>query len=202
MYESNKKELDKLYAEDHEYIDRHFNEFVKRMDYSIRKRKNKDGNVLDNLGIGEDRDKFYLVFIGLLLVIFGAIMILPFHPENFLMYLFGFVFFIAGFAVAILADDVKGAGLIFYFSHGGTGFGVMVGALLMNRINTTIFTDLNLNLKIYLGIIIGLISIGVLGGIVYNLSDDLKLNKYNKVILLAVLSVAIVMIGFLPYVGF
>ena len=201
MYESNKKKLDELYKEDSEYINNQFDQFVKYMSVSIDDNKKNNKNILDRLGI-KDKDIFCFIIIVLLFLIFGAIILLPTVPQNFLFYLFGFVFFIAGFGVAILADDSKGSGIIFYFSHGATGFAVMTYSLLAGRFDTAIFSDLSNTLKISLGIIAGLILVGILYGIIYNLSDTLKLNKFNKVFLLLLFFVSIILIGLLPYIPY
>lgn len=201
MYESNKKKLDELYNEDSKYIDKQFDQFVKLMRISVDRNKNLSKNILDELGI-KNKDVFSIIMICLLFIIFGAIILLPTVPQNFLFYLFGFVFFIAGFGVAILAGDTKGSGIIFYFSHGATGYCIMTYSIIAERFNTAIFSDLSNTLKIYLGIIAGLILVGILYGIIYNLSDTLKLNKFNKVFLLLLFFVSIILIGCLPFIPF
>ena len=201
MYEENKKKLDELHNEDSEYIEKQFDEFIRLMRISVDRNKNLSKNILDVLGI-KNKDVFFIIMICLLFIIFGAIILLPTVPQNFLFYLFGFVFFIAGFGVAILADNSKGSGIIFYFSHGAIGFVIMVYSLIIDRFDIAIFSDLSIILKLYLGVIVCLLFAGIIGGIVYNLSDTLKLNKFNKVFLLLLFFVSIILIGLLPYIPY
>ena len=202
MFESNIKKLDELYKKDPEYVDGSFSNFVNKMEYDIAKKEGKKVTFIDRLGFGDKVDIFYLVVISILLLLYGTYISFLANPENTFLFLFGFIFFIAGFSIAIIVKNSKGFGLVFLFSHGGSGFAVMVGSLLSGKVSEAFFTDLNGPIKLYLAIIICLVVFGILASVIYNLSDRFKINKLNKVYLYLVFVISIVLIGLIPYVPF
>ena len=202
MFESNKKKLNDLYNKDAEYVDISFNNFINKMECDIAKKEGKRVTFIDRLGFGDNVDIFYLVVISILLLLYGTYISFLANPDNTFLFLFGFIFFIAGFAIGIIAKDAKGFGLIFLFSHGGSGFGVMIGSMLAGKVNNAFLTDINGPIKLYLAIIVCLVIFGILASVIYNLSDRFKTNKLNKVYLYLVFVISLVLIGLIPYVRF
>ena len=205
MYDENKKILEELRSKNQAVVEKEFDTFVNNLKYQIIKDKNtyidKDPNkgLLYNLGIRDKQDIFYQSIIYIALLIFGIVVLFPDHLESMFLYIFGMIFFISGFNIGIYN---KGFGLIFVFSHGGIGLGVMLSSLINDRFNINIISDLSGNLKNYIILISAILLVGVLGVIIYNLSDSLKLNKYNKIIILLLFVAVIVLVGFLPLVKY
>ena len=120
-----------------------------------------------------------------------------FNIENIIMFLFGMIFFLAGLEIGL---KQKGIGLIFLVSHGGSGFGVMMAALVGYFISSPLFTDLSLKAYIYLGImaIVGIVALGIV--LLSNLSDSFKKNKYILHIVLLFFLILFIMAGMMPYI--
>ena len=77
---------------------------------------NTAGNVIKEIG---GTKIAYIVIIAIL--VFSGLLN---FGESTAMHVFGIIFFLAGFFVG---KSVPGFGLIFLFSHGGSGIGVMIG---------------------------------------------------------------------------
>ena len=94
-------------------------------------------NQLDNETISKDRRKKFLtifcVICGLTVLLVGLI-----SKELIPMYYFGLVFFIAGLCVGLFQ---QGFGLVFLFSHGGTGLGLMLVPRVMSVFDKPYMSD-------------------------------------------------------------
>ena len=107
------------------------------------------------------------------------------------LYIFGFIFFISGVAVAL---NVKGFGLIFLASHGGLGFLVILSSFKSTMstpfdfseiINHPSFTDggVPANVMIYFIIAAIFLLLAVILTVLYNLFDKMKEDKiYLRII--------------------
>ena len=206
MYDENKQTLEELRSKNQEVVDKEFDKFVKSLKYNLIKEGSKSKNYtttktdfLDKIGITENKDIFYQIVIYFVMTAFAALMLVPNHLENIGIFIFGLAFFAAGFNIAT-SQDGKGVGIIFFFSHGGSGFALMVGSLVANRFSYEMLSDLNSNLKLYISIIVVLLIITVFGTIIYNLSNTISQNKNNKTKLLLLFLVILVLVGFLPIV--
>lgn len=138
---------------------------------------------------------FDIFVFGLLSVVIALLGF--FHFSNIVLYLCGFVFFIAGLLIGL---NVNKFGIIFLFSHGMTGLFMMEGALLGDIVNSPIFSDSPTNIYIYLGVNIIIFLISLICSILYNLSDNLKKYKYLKCIILLFYLLGFLMTGLFPYI--
>lgn len=138
------------------------NGYLDSVDYS-NKNKNK-------ITIGK-----YVNILLLVIVCLGILALGLFNIKNYSMYLFGFVFFVAGMLVGSFFPVF---GIIFLISHGMTGFGIMVGALEVKNY-LTLLSDAPAFFGILLGIIvIGLFGFGIFFTIIHSLGK-LKNKKYG-----------------------
>lgn len=114
------------------------------------------------------------------------------------LYYFGMIFFVAGFFVG---NNIKGVGIIFLFSHGGTGFGLMLASLLGNTLKSPVFEDIiPLNIKIYLIVGICFIVLAFLVSIINNLSDKIRYKTKYPFVPLSIFTIVFVMAALFPYI--
>ena len=138
-----------------------------------------------------------ILLVGLLPLKTGDIECIPF-------YYFGFIFFIAGF---FIGTSIPGFGIIFLFSHGLTGLGLMTVPLLLNITNNPYMTDNPKNIYIYLGVICALFAVAVIKTIIDSLNklknisfSHKKTNKKNQAIIILLFTVGIVLVEVLPFI--
>lgn len=116
------------------------------------------------------------------------------------LYYFGIAFFLAGLFIGL---SVKSFGLIFLFTHGGAGLGLMLIPIIKNLELKVYLTDNPTFLLIYLRIIIIAIILAIILTVLYNLNDRLKDNIkiYSLIFILYLLAITMVVIlpKLLPY---
>lgn len=117
--------------------------------------------------------------------------------EQFMMYFFGTVFFLAGLFVGL---NVPVFGIIFLFSHGGTGLGIMCFTKINKILQSPIMTDNPTNLQNLLVLGVGLMVIGIISTIFYNVSKKIRDKKYSLLIILAMFAIGIAIIQLLPMI--
>ena len=117
--------------------------------------------------------------------------------EQFMMYFFGTVFFLAGLFIGL---NVPVFGIIFLFSHGGTGLGIMCFTKINKILQSPIMTDNPTNLQNLLVLGVGLIVIGIISTIFYNVSKKIRDKKYSLIIILAMFAIGIEIIQLLPMI--
>ena len=117
--------------------------------------------------------------------------------EQFMMYFFGTVFFLAGLCIGL---NVPVFGIIFLFSHGGTGLGIMCFTKINKILQSPIMTDNPTNLQNLLVLGVGLIVIGIISTIFYNVSKKIRDKKYSLLIILAMFAIGIAIIQLLPMI--
>ena len=115
--------------------------------------------------------------------------------EQFMMYFFGTVFYLAGLFIGL---NVPVFGIIFLFSHGGTGLGIMCFTKINKILQSPIMTDNPTNLQNLLVLGVGLIVIGIISTIFYNVSKKIRDKKYSLIIILAMFAIGIAIIQLLP----
>ena len=201
MFESDKRKLEDLRSKNPEVVDKRFDQFIKELDYEVDNDGNNKTDFLSKLGINRNRDILYMVIIYLAITIYGAYLLVPDYMDNLGLLFFGMVFFIAGIQIGF-GKETRGFGLIFVFSHGGTGLGCIIASLLTERFDFDKLSDLSSNLKLYIIITIAILIIAILGMVVYNISDTLNKRKYNKVIILLLFAAVIFLVGMLPVLNF
>lgn len=111
------------------------------------------------------------------------------------LYYFGILFFLAGLFVGL---SFKSFGLIFLFTHGGTGLGLMLIPIIKNLELKMYLTDNPTFLLIYLRIIIIAIILAIILTVLYNLNDRLKDNIKIYSLIFILYLIAITMVVFLP----
>lgn len=206
MYEKNIKMLDQLRTKNPMLVDQELEVLVDKLKYKINKQKAYQENLVVSYPTNNEEHLFksninsefaFQFVIYIIMILFSTMMLLPNNIENISLFIFGIVFFIAGFNVAT-GKDTKGFGLIFLFSHGMTGYGIMIGSLIGGRINEAILSDIGGNTNFYLLLTISVILIAVIGTIIYNLNDAWKNEMRYKLIILLLYAVGIGLVGYLP----
>ena len=183
-FSDNINELNKLYVESPEIVSEELNNLV----IKLRRKEQNKLNILQDM----DLEILFTVLIQIAYLLVGL-----FNINSFLLYLGGFIFLAAGLMVGL---HVKGFGLIFLFSHGATGVGVMCGSILYKALSSPILTDgANLSVKTYLIINLIIIILGFILAVIYNLSDNVKRIKYAKLIPMIVVLIGLIMVNIFPY---
>ena len=140
-----------------------------------------------------DKEKLLAVIICTAMALLGFINVFS-NPEAGV-YFFGLVFFLAGFFVGVTQ---KGFGLIFLFSHGVTGLGIMVGFVLKDIFNNPLLQDGINNIHIYLGITLLIFVLAIITTAIRNLSDSFKNKQYSLLIPLSLFFIGLFMVTLLP----
>ena len=86
------------------------------------------------------------------------------------------------------------------FSHGGTGLGIMCFTKINKILQSPIMTDNPTNLQNLLVLGVGLIVIGIISTIFYNVSKKIRDKKYSLLIILAMFAIGIAIIQLLPMI--
>lgn len=185
------RRIEKLYDKNPSYI-------VEGLENLIQKAEEdnyRDKPLLDKLFKDQDKELVLSIFLMILMAPFGLFTLN--NLEALPLYFFGLIFFLAGLNIGF---SQKGFGLIFLFSHGGVGMGLMLGSLLSKAMTSGLFTDGGRNLVIYLVINIIIIIIGFLATVIYNLSDYVKGKKYAKAYILIIFIIGLAMAGIFAYI--
>lgn len=124
-----------------------------------------------------------------------SIVNIKYGTDQFMMYFFGAIFFLAGLFVGL---NVPVFGIIFLFSHGGTGLGIMCFSKIKGILESPLMTDNPTNLKYLLVLGTGLILAGIISTIFYNVSKKIRDQKYSLPIILAMFVIGIAIIQILP----
>ena len=113
-------------------------------------------------------------------------------------YYFGAIFYLAGLFIGL---NIKGVGLIFLLSHGGTGIGIMLVPTIINILKSPLMSDLaNNNIMSILVIAFIAIVLAILMTIFYNLSDQFKNKNYSLPVILLLYMIGIVIIKIIPII--
>ena len=201
MFDDNIKRLKDLRTKNQELVDQRFDEFVSDLKRDVNGGVKISHDVLGKLGVNKNRDIFYLFLIYVAILLYALVICIPDYLPNLGLLIFGFVFFVAGMQIGF-GKETRGFGLIFAFSHGGTGLGCIIASLLMDRIDVNMLSDLSGPRKMYLFFTIALGIIAYLGMVLYNLSDTIHLKKYSKVVILLFFALVIFLVGMLPVIHF
>lgn len=124
-----------------------------------------------------------------------SIVNIKYGTEQFMMYFFGTVFFLAGLFIGLNGPIF---GIIFLFSHGGAGLGIMCFSKIKGILDSPLMTDGPSNLQYLLATGAGLIVAGIISTIFYNVSKKIRDQKYSLPIILAMFAVGIAIIQVLP----
>lgn len=127
-----------------------------------------------------------LFLIGLINVKYGE--------SNIMLYYFGCIFFMAGLFVALYVDKF---GLIFLFSHGCVGLGLMNVPKVLNVLKSPLLTDGN-NIRNLLYLAIIMIIVGIILTIFYNLVEKFRKKPSVLAIILLLILAGTSIIQLLP----
>lgn len=142
-------------------------EVINRCMDNVNYEKQKNSNMINV-------DKYAHILL-LIFVCIGILALGLFNLEEFPMYAFGFVFFVAGMLVGTF---VPGFGAIFLVSHGLTGLGLMIGALNIEDYTTILSDTPKFYGFILFILVVGLFAGGVFFTIIHSLGK-LKDKKYG-----------------------
>lgn len=134
--------------------------------------------------------------LGLLIVSVIILLIGLLNISNYMLYIFGFMFFIAGMLVSL--ENSKFA-LIFVFSHGGTGLGLLIGSLMSSILRNPLLADGGNNLYVYLIVTFAIIIGGYLFLVVSKILDTDNINK-KLLISLFIIACGLFLLALFPYI--
>lgn len=186
-FENYNNKLKELYKNDPATVTKELRKLVNKLTYPGEEPNEK----LFNNSI--DKEKFIICMMCILMALLGLLN--WGNGEALGLYYFGLIFFLAGYFVSTQA---KGAGIIFLFSHGMTGLGLMIYFTLHDILESPLMKDSPKNLLMYLGVVICIIVVATIITILRNLSETFKLKKYTSIIPLALYFIAILMAVLLP----
>ena len=185
--------LKEIYQENPEKATKEAHDSLLRMGFFNKTTKSgKKRKILTS----EEYDKLFLVISFAITALIGL-----FNLTTYPLYLFGILFFIAGI---LISTHVRGFGLIFLFSHGISGYGVMMGALLSSITDNPLLKDNPTNVVTYIGIIVVISVIAVIISSVFNLIGNDRVKKHLIILPLILYNIALFMAAILtkilPYV--
>jgi len=107
-----------------------------------------------------------------------------------LLYIGGLVFFASGLLIGL---NINRFGIVFLFSHGMSGLGLMLASELSGLLTSPFISDAPLYIYILLGMVLVLVILGLITTILYNLSDKFKNNEFSISIPFTLFGMAIVL---------
>ena len=142
---------------------------------------------------------FYrIVMIGLMIFLgfVNVNMVDPTSEFPWFLYFFGMIFFLAGFYVGLNAGPF---GIIFLFSHGMTGLGIMIASSgVFNEIFLILLQDASRGMIMYFGVAAALVVFATLYIIVTSVRKSRS--QYREFLPLGCYLIAIVMLKVFPYI--
>lgn len=169
-------------------------ETINELNHVIIKLKNDETNVIDDKKVSKKVLVSGLFAVYILLV---GITNIGYGMDYFMMYIFGAAFFLAGLFVGMYVPTF---GIIFLFTHGCTGLGTMCLTKITQILSSPIMTDNPGNLKNLLILSSGLLVVGIVSVIIYNVSERFRKSKYGMILTLGTLGVGITIVQILPYI--
>ena len=201
MYNQYKNSFDKnvellkdAYEVDPENVNYQLKDLVERLGYPTSleyvKKTQKNNNTL----LDKNEAKIFLLVI----VALSSLLLCLFDFSVAPLVLFGLIFFWAGL---LIGQNAKGFGIIFLFSHGGTGFGLVIGSLLSRFIENPIINE-NPKIFTYYYSAIAFVSVcAFLYTVLLNLSDELKKRKFSQLLSIGLFYLAFIMTAILPIIA-
>ena len=164
---------------------------VNYLSSSINRLKHKT-NLMEKLGLDYEK-------LDIILTIILAIMILPVGLiccDNLGMYLGGMIFFMAGLMVGVF---VPGFGVIFLFSHGGTGFGLLNSNVIKAIMSSPILSEPNSMMSPYFSIMILTLGSAVLLTLVHAFVKRVRKVKFIKTTIMLLYLLGMLLLRLAPY---
>ncbi|MBR1385591.1 MAG: hypothetical protein IJ568_02035 [Bacilli bacterium] len=190
-------ELHKIYEEDKVRANRMAKRRLVELGFIKENRKENSNNFNFEFDI-----KFKTIVV--ICVLIAMVSLIPANGITVPIYLFGFVFFLAGLFVGLY---VPFFGIIFLFSHGGTGLFLMLSSLLgsstenmsigIDFANNPVFSDGGIpsNIKLYFYFIIVIFVVAFIYTIIHNVSKKMKSDKKHVIIILTLYLIAILLVA-------
>lgn len=136
----------------------------------------------------------YMLIYAILIIGF---VLLGFTASNLFNYYFGLVFFLAGFFVG---SFVPFFGIIFLFSHGGTGLGLMISSILENEVYKSLLQDMSNIHYYYFALIVALVVVSIISIILYSVNKKVHQNKKLPAICLGLFLISVILIRIFPLI--
>lgn len=157
------------------------------------KNTNDDGYIFKTKYLNPKLEKIFKIVFVIIVLLAGFIGLLDttFYGS----YYAGVIFFLIGMFAGLNEDKFD---LIFLFSHGLSGLGLMIGPVLYKVLKSPILTDSANNIMIYLIVSIVILASGFITTTFYNLNYKVRDYKYSLPIILLLFLIGILMIKFLP----
>lgn len=201
MYNQYKKSFDKnvellkdAYEVDPENVNFQLKDLVERLGYPTSSGYMKITEKNNNPLLDKDEAKIFLLVI----IALSSLLLCLFNFTAAPLILFGLVFFWAGL---LIGQNVKGFGIIFLFSHGGTGFGLVMGSLLSDFIGNPIVNENPQIFTYYYGAIAFVAVCAFVFTVLLNLSDELKKRKFSQILSIGLFYLAFIMAAILPIIA-
>ena len=196
-YQELLERLNKAYKKDHILVKDSLREMIASTEREIRfpnKKGYYDDEDMYNSPDGQPVMNKYEIYRCITMLLFIAAIGL-FNVKNIGMYFGGMVFFAAGLLIAFTTPAV---GIIFLFSHGMTGLGLMTGALIGDILTSPIMQDNPQNIYIYFGICIMIALAGTLITIRKNLQLYPKGKAPSNPFIISFYMIYFILIAILP----
>ena len=185
--------IDKYYKSNPDITTNELEKTIYNIEYNVLTKKSNIGpkKILD-----VDIIWIYRVAFVIIVLAIGLVDILNNSFDG--TYYFGAIFYLAGLFIGL---NIKGVGLIFLLSHGGTGIGIMLVPTIINILKSPLMSDLaNNNIMSILVIAFIAIVVAILMTVFYNLSDQFKNKNYSLPVILLLYMIGIVIIKIIPII--
>jgi hypothetical protein len=145
----------------------------------------------------ENRNIILIVIYFIVIALIGLI-----NYTSMPLYLFGIIFYATGLLIGLFTEK---SGLVFLFSHGMTGLGLMIGSELGGLLTSPFITDAPIYIYVLLCCIVLLVLLGIMSAVLYSLSDAIKDKEYSVYIpyilfgMAIILSIIVAKIVFVQY---
>lgn len=188
-YDKYIEELNECYNKDETKTLAGMKDALNRINNDINFEGELKAKLLNNL------DKVFVGILCLLIILAGLL-----NVQGYMMYFFGLLFFFAGIFIGLFG---KVFGIVFLFTHGLTGFVIMINSMLAKGneffnidiiLKNPLLRDGQSFLKTYLLIILVVIIIAFISVILYNTLNTVKNKKYSIVIPFALFFIALIMV--------
>lgn len=142
-------------------------------------------------GLNKEKTKTCLIVLFIFTLLIG-IVASSITEVEFVLYFFGFVFFISGYLVGI-NEETQVLGSIFILSHGGLGFWLMSNSIVENILDKQLYAT-SVNLQYYMNACIVLLIIGTLMLMLCNIFKRIREHNIFKLIPLCIYNVVLILI--------
>lgn len=157
------------------------------------KNTNDDGYIFKTKYLNPKLEKILKIVFVIIILLAGLMGLVDRSFDG--TYYAGVIFFLIGMFSGL--NDEK-FDLIFLFSHGLSGLGIMIGPVIYKVLKSPILTDSASNIMIYLIVSIVILASGFITTTLYNLNYKVRDYKYSLPIILSLFLIGILMIKFLP----